>query len=223
MRVCPSKSLAYELRLQIYGPVLQPLDSIKSLNQSSAELYQFLDGSLETIPDNVVDAWVDVRDVAAASVAAIVRKHSLAELWKLIGNSRNGQRPKDASSSPVVRTIIRRLPAYYVRHSQTVHPRFPQSSLLELQRTGIPWGVFIVLTQPNQRRSCTSSTRASKSPLLTLSRASSRLRRRHDDDSSIATWGVSTIDIMPVFVNISCKHYARILASSIKNHFVEEF
>jgi len=66
------------MRSQIFGPVLQPVDSIKSLNMSSAGIYQYLDGSLETIPDNVVYSWVDVRDVAAAFVAAIVRIHLLA-------------------------------------------------------------------------------------------------------------------------------------------------
>ncbi len=66
-------SLVYELCPQVYGPVQQPVDSIKTLNQSSGELYQYLDGSLETIPENIVFAWVDVRDVAAASVTAIVR------------------------------------------------------------------------------------------------------------------------------------------------------
>ena len=69
------RCLAYDLCSQVYGPVQQPVDSIKSLNQSSGELYQYLDGSLKTIPENIVFAWVDVRDVAAASVTAIVRIH----------------------------------------------------------------------------------------------------------------------------------------------------
>src|SRR5260370_14800164 len=76
--VCASRNLAYEPRSQIYGPVLQPVNSIKSLNQSSAELYQFLDGSLEAIPDNVVFTWVDVRDVATTVVAAIVCTYALS-------------------------------------------------------------------------------------------------------------------------------------------------
>jgi hypothetical protein len=107
--------------------------------------------------------------------------------WQLTGYYRNGQRPKDAFSLRWYALVIRRLPPYYVRHSQNVRPRFPQSSLLDLQKTGIPLGVFMVLTPPNRRRFWKSSTGASKSPLLTLSRASSRLRRRHEDDSSIAT------------------------------------
>jgi len=72
-----ARSLAYDMCSQIFGPVQQPVDSVKSLNQSSGKLYQFLDGSLETIPENIVYAWVDVRDVASASVTAIVSTRNI--------------------------------------------------------------------------------------------------------------------------------------------------
>ena len=128
---------------------------------------------------------MDVRDVAAASVAAIVRIHLLAGPQQLIHYYRNDPRPKDASSLPAVHTAIVTLPGYCVRHFQTAQPRFPQGSLLELGRTAILWEVSIVSTPPNQRRSYTSSTGASKSALLTLSRASNCLRRRREDAMTV--------------------------------------
>ncbi|RAL17409.1 SDR family oxidoreductase [Aspergillus homomorphus CBS 101889] len=54
----------------VYGPVEHHVSSMDRLNESAADIYRFMNGSLKEIPATGFPAWVDVRDVAEAHLRA---------------------------------------------------------------------------------------------------------------------------------------------------------
>ncbi|KAI5465031.1 hypothetical protein BGZ63DRAFT_350323 [Mariannaea sp. PMI_226] len=54
----------------VYGPVAHRVDSTKSLNTSSADIYRLFNGSEKEVPDTGFHAFADVRDVAEAHLLA---------------------------------------------------------------------------------------------------------------------------------------------------------
>ncbi|PYI24775.1 flavonol reductase [Aspergillus violaceofuscus CBS 115571] len=54
----------------IYGPVEHHVTNLDRLNESAADVYRFMNGSLSEIPPTGFPAWVDVRDVAEAHLRA---------------------------------------------------------------------------------------------------------------------------------------------------------
>ena len=63
-------SLATVCPPMVYGPAIQPIQSLNSLNESTADIYRFMNGSTPKVQPNAFWAWVDVRDVATAHVKA---------------------------------------------------------------------------------------------------------------------------------------------------------
>ena len=55
-----------------FGPVVHPLESLEQLNESNSELWKVASGA--KLPIVRVPFWVDVRDLAAAHVKALLRK-----------------------------------------------------------------------------------------------------------------------------------------------------
>ncbi|CAE6354736.1 unnamed protein product [Rhizoctonia solani] len=55
----------------VYGPALQEVRSLDSINATSLQLYQVFNGQNNELKGNGVWLWVDVRDVAEAHVAAL--------------------------------------------------------------------------------------------------------------------------------------------------------
>ncbi|CAE6472368.1 unnamed protein product [Rhizoctonia solani] len=55
----------------VYGPVLQEVTSLNNINASSLQFYQVFNGQDKELKPFGVWLWVDVRDVAAAHVAAL--------------------------------------------------------------------------------------------------------------------------------------------------------
>jgi nucleoside-diphosphate-sugar epimerase len=55
----------------VYGPVAHHVDSLDHLNESSAQIWQIVNGKNDKIPETVFPGFVDVRDVAVAHVAAL--------------------------------------------------------------------------------------------------------------------------------------------------------
>lgn len=56
-----------------FGPIVHPIDSLDKLNESNAMLWKIAKGE-SPLPVARVPFWVDVRDVAAAHVEAVVRE-----------------------------------------------------------------------------------------------------------------------------------------------------
>ncbi|KAL7265894.1 methylglyoxal reductase (NADPH-dependent) gre2, partial [Rhizina undulata] len=58
----------------VYGPLVQPVSSIKHLNTSSASLYQMINKTQETVPPQAIWGFVDARDLGVAHVRALERE-----------------------------------------------------------------------------------------------------------------------------------------------------
>jgi nucleoside-diphosphate-sugar epimerase len=54
----------------VYGPAIQPIHCLKSLNESTEDIYRFMNGSTKKVQVNGFWAYVDVRDVGIAHVKA---------------------------------------------------------------------------------------------------------------------------------------------------------
>jgi nucleoside-diphosphate-sugar epimerase len=67
----PSFAVTVFLPALIFGPPLQPVKGIKSLNYSTNVIYSFFNGTNETIPATSFPSFVDVRDLADAHVKAL--------------------------------------------------------------------------------------------------------------------------------------------------------
>ncbi|PYH44087.1 SDR family oxidoreductase [Aspergillus saccharolyticus JOP 1030-1] len=74
----PNFTLATICPPMIYGPVEQPVASMDRLNESAADVYRFMNGSLTEIPATGFPAWVDVRDVAEAHLRAYEAEQAAA-------------------------------------------------------------------------------------------------------------------------------------------------
>jgi nucleoside-diphosphate-sugar epimerase len=70
----PGFSLATICPPMVYGPAIQPVESLKSLNTSSEDIYRFMNGSTEKVGLNGFWAYADVRDVAQAHLKAFEHK-----------------------------------------------------------------------------------------------------------------------------------------------------
>lgn len=57
----------------IFGPPEQAVASNASLNTSAASIYQLISGQNDTLPDDGLPQFVDVRDVAKAHVLALTK------------------------------------------------------------------------------------------------------------------------------------------------------
>ncbi|CAO3674667.1 unnamed protein product [Umbelopsis ramanniana] len=67
----PSFDIATICMPMVYGPVAHHVDSLDHLNESSAQIWQIVNGKSDKIPETVFPGFVDVRDVAVAHVAAL--------------------------------------------------------------------------------------------------------------------------------------------------------
>lgn len=70
----PSFSLVTICPTLCFGPVIQPLSSLDSINTSSQRIYNFISGAFKAqIPDTGASffLWIDVRDLALAHVKAV--------------------------------------------------------------------------------------------------------------------------------------------------------
>jgi nucleoside-diphosphate-sugar epimerase len=63
-------SLATICPPMVYGPAIQPIQSLSSLNESTSDIYRFMNGSTPKVQVNGFWAFVDVRDVAQAHLKA---------------------------------------------------------------------------------------------------------------------------------------------------------
>lgn len=55
----------------IFGPILHHIDSLDDLNESTSEIWQIINGKCKEFPPTIFPGFVDVRDTAAAHVAAL--------------------------------------------------------------------------------------------------------------------------------------------------------
>lgn len=69
----PSFAVTVLLPALIFGPPLQPLKGLKSLNYSTNVIYSFISGQHETIPATSFPSFVDVRDLADAHVKVLTK------------------------------------------------------------------------------------------------------------------------------------------------------
>jgi nucleoside-diphosphate-sugar epimerase len=69
----PSFAVTVLLPALIFGPPLQPLKSLKSLNYSTNVIYGFISGRDETVPATSFPSFVDVRDLADAHVKVLTK------------------------------------------------------------------------------------------------------------------------------------------------------
>ena len=67
----PSFAVTVLLPALIFGPPLQPVKSVKSLNYSTNVIYGFFNGSYSEIPPTSFPSFVDVRDLADAHVKVL--------------------------------------------------------------------------------------------------------------------------------------------------------
>ncbi len=70
----PSFAVTVLLPALIFGPPLQPLKSLKSLNYSTNVIYSFINGTYESVPATTFPSFVDVRDLADAHVAVLTKQ-----------------------------------------------------------------------------------------------------------------------------------------------------
>ncbi|KAJ6446912.1 NADPH-dependent methylglyoxal reductase GRE2 [Purpureocillium lavendulum] len=78
----PTFSLVTMCPTLCYGPVIQPLSSLESINTSNQRVYNFISGAFKSqIPDTGASfyLWIDVRDAAYAHVKAMERQLSSAQ------------------------------------------------------------------------------------------------------------------------------------------------
>jgi nucleoside-diphosphate-sugar epimerase len=66
----PNFSIATICPPMVYGPAIQPIHSLSSLNESIGDIYRFMNGSTPKVQVNGFWAFVDVRDVAQAHLKA---------------------------------------------------------------------------------------------------------------------------------------------------------
>lgn len=66
----PNFSLATICPPMVYGPAIQPIHNLTSLNESTGDIYRFMNGSTPKVQVNGFWAYVDVRDVAEAHLKA---------------------------------------------------------------------------------------------------------------------------------------------------------
>ena len=66
----PNFSLATICPPMVYGPAIQPIESLNHLNESTADIYRFMNGSADKVQLNGFWAYVDLRDVALEHVRA---------------------------------------------------------------------------------------------------------------------------------------------------------
>jgi nucleoside-diphosphate-sugar epimerase len=71
--VKPSFSVTVFLPALIFGPPIQPVKDVNSLNYSSNVIYTLFNGSNATIPATSFPSFVDVRDLADAHVMALTK------------------------------------------------------------------------------------------------------------------------------------------------------
>lgn len=67
----PSFAVTVLLPALIFGPPLQPVKSLKSLNYSTSVIYSFINGTYDSIPATTFPSFVDVRDLADAHVKVL--------------------------------------------------------------------------------------------------------------------------------------------------------
>ncbi|EJT98088.1 NADP-binding protein [Dacryopinax primogenitus] len=65
----------------VFGPPLQPVDSMSELNTSADEVWKLMNGSCGVLPPTLIPTWVDVRDVARRHVAALSHPHAPNQLY----------------------------------------------------------------------------------------------------------------------------------------------
>jgi nucleoside-diphosphate-sugar epimerase len=70
----PNFSLATICPPMVYGPAIQPIHSLNKLNESTGDIYRFMNGTTEKVQSNGFWAYADVRDVARAHVKAYEHK-----------------------------------------------------------------------------------------------------------------------------------------------------
>ncbi|GAB1523220.1 Glycine-rich RNA-binding protein 2, mitochondrial [Rhizoctonia solani] len=76
----------------VYGPALQEVTSLETLNATSLQFYQIFNGQNNDLKGNGVWLWVDVRDVAEAHVAALEKPEAGGKRFLLAeGNFNVGQ------------------------------------------------------------------------------------------------------------------------------------
>jgi nucleoside-diphosphate-sugar epimerase len=71
----------------VYGPLSHEVSDLKSLNTSSAEIYNLMNGSKTTVPDTSFFAFVDVRDVGEAHALAYENEEAAGQRYLVTGGS----------------------------------------------------------------------------------------------------------------------------------------
>ncbi|KZT55577.1 NAD(P)-binding protein [Calocera cornea HHB12733] len=68
----------------VFGPPLQPVESMAKLNQSCGEIWHLMDGTLKEPPKTNFPVWVDVRDIAKMHVDALSKPQTANERYQAI-------------------------------------------------------------------------------------------------------------------------------------------
>ncbi|KAG8768346.1 methylglyoxal reductase (NADPH-dependent) gre2 [Ceratobasidium sp. 428] len=85
----PSFDLVTICPPMVYGPVIQEVTSMASLNLSSKKFYAMFSGQEKELSPDVFWLWVDVRDVAEAHVAAIEKPEAGGQRFFVTAGSFN--------------------------------------------------------------------------------------------------------------------------------------
>lgn len=71
----------------VYGPAAHSVDSLDSLNTSSADIYRLIDASEKTVPETSFYAFVDVRDVGEAHARAYETPEAAGQRYFVTGGN----------------------------------------------------------------------------------------------------------------------------------------
>ncbi|KAH8879158.1 NAD(P)-binding protein [Thozetella sp. PMI_491] len=106
----------------VFGPLAQDFDTMSKLNESSAEVWALINGSMKEIPATAFYAYVDVRDLARAHLAAYRAPEAAnqryliaggAYTWQLYANIIREKFPELQDTTPEGNTTDPAIPDVY--------------------------------------------------------------------------------------------------------------
>ncbi|RFU72883.1 cinnamoyl- reductase [Trichoderma arundinaceum] len=71
----------------VYGPILHSVSDVKAMNTSSGDIYRLIDGSEKNVPDTLIWAFADVRDLAEAHLQAYEKPEAAGQRYLIATSS----------------------------------------------------------------------------------------------------------------------------------------